>query len=193
MNDESALLQRAVRGDREAFDALVRSRWGRLVRLAARIVGDEGEAQDVAQEAVLRVWTTLDRLRPDANLDVWVKRIVTNLAIDVLRRRRARPESRVVAQVEETALPHAGAAPDETLFARELEDALRKVTRDLPPRQKAVFVLARVEGLSTEEIAETLDVTPSTVRNTLFQARAAIARRLRAEFPGLLGVRGTGE
>jgi len=193
MNHESALLQRAVRGDREAFDALMRPRWVRLVRLAARIVGDEGEAQDVAQEAVLRVWGTLDRLRPDAVLDVWVNRIVANLAIDALRRRRARPESRVVAQVEETALPHPGAAPDETLFARELEAALRKVTRDLPPRQKAVFVLSRIEGLSTEEIAATLDVTPSTVRNTLFQARAAIARRLRAEFPGLLGARGTDE
>jgi RNA polymerase sigma-70 factor (ECF subfamily) len=187
MADESVWLEQAVRGDREAFDALIRPRWARMVRLAARVVGDEGDAQDVAQEAVLRVWRTLDRFRPGEVLDAWIHRIVVNLAVDCLRRRRARPESRSAGVAAELPLRDPAAGPEANLFARELEDALQEVTRDLPARQKAVFVLARIDGLPTAQIAEILGVTESTVRNTLFQARAAIARGLRERRPKLLG------
>ena len=88
-------------------------------------------------------------------------------------------------------MPSGGAAPgpEGRVLAGELEQALDEVTRDLPERQKAVFVLARVEGLAPIEIARLLDVAPSTVRNHLFQARAHVARRLRERFPGLLGER----
>lgn len=187
MDDESACLDRAARGDRDAFDALLRPRWARIVRVAARIVGDEGDAQDVAQEALLRIWTTLHRFRPGETLDAWIHRIVVNLALDCLRRRRARPLGPRAVAMEDLPLADQAAGPEATLFARELERALAEATEDLPPRQKAVFVLARLEGLDTAEVARILGVTESTIRNTLFQARAAISRWLRERRPGLLG------
>lgn len=188
MTDEAAWIARAARGDREAFDALLRPRWPRLVRIAARIVGDPADAQDVAQQACLRLWQTMDRVRPDEDLDGWIYRMVVNLALDTLRRRRARPEGRAaVADPAALGLVDPGAGPEQRAIAAELERALADVTADLPPRQKAVFVLTRVEGLPPAQVAEILGIAPSTVRNTLFQLRAAIARRLRDRYPGLLG------
>lgn len=186
--EDAALIARAVRGDREAFDAILRPRWDRLFRIALRIVGDPEDARDVAQRAALRLWETLDRFRPGEDLDAWIYRMATNLAIDSLRRRRARPESAVAPAVlaaVEPSDPHPD--PERRVLASELERALDTVTADLAPRQKAVFVLARIEGMTPSEIARVLDMAPSTARNHLFQARAHVARRLRQLFPGLLG------
>lgn len=192
MSDEAALVARAARGDREAFDALLRPRWERFFRIALRIVGDAEDARDVAQKAALRLWQTLDRFRPGEDLDGWIYRMVTNLAIDSLRRRRARPEDAgrdLDAMSAHLADP--GPNPEHRALVAELESALEAATRDLAPRQKAVFVLSRVEGLSHLEIARMLDMAPSTARNHLFQARAHVARRLRAHFPHLLGAEDT--
>jgi RNA polymerase sigma-70 factor (ECF subfamily) len=185
--DDDRHLLRAARGDAEAFDALARPRWPRMVRIAARIVGDEADAQDVAQQALLRLWQTLDRFRPGEDLDGWIYRMVVNLALDSLRRRRSRPEgSAATAAPADLGLRDASAGPEERVLAAELERALQDVTEGLAPRQKAVFVLTRVEGLPAADVAALLGITPSTVRNTLFQARALIAARLRERYPGLL-------
>lgn len=194
-SDVTRQIRRAAAGDRRAFDALVEPRWPRMFRIAHRIVGEREEAQDVAQQACLRLWQTLDRFRVGEDLDAWIYRMVTNLSIDALRRRRSRSQAVVpVADGQgesiEVRAPRPGACeldPERALAARELEDALRAATADLAPRQRAVFVLARIEGLSAAEIAEMLDVAPSTVRNHLFQARAHVARRLRELVPGLVG------
>lgn len=186
--DDDRLIDRAQRGDADAFDQLMRPRWPRLVRIAARLVGDEADAQDVAQQALLRLWQTLDRFRPGEDLDGWIYRMVVNLALDSLRRRRVRPEgSAASAPLEDLSLRDQSAGPEQYLLATELERALRDVTAGLAPRQKAVFVLTRIEGLPAPQVAELLGITPSTVRNTMFQVRALVARRLRERYPGLLG------
>lgn len=181
MTRESDLVARAARGDRDAFDALVGPRWERMVRIARRIVGEREEARDVAQTAALRLWTTLDRFRPGEDLDGWIYRIVTNLAIDALRRRRARPERAWPERPDgapafEPADP--APSPSSALLGRELERRLDEATRDLPPRQKAVFVLSRIEGMSAPEVGRVLGISSSTVRNHLLQLRAALAERL---------------
>ncbi len=186
MSDD-ALIARAARGDRAAFDELARPRWPRLVRIAQRIVGDPAEAQDVAQQALLRLWQTLDRFRQGEDLDGWIYRMAVNLALDALRRRRARPEAHRAAEATSLPLVDPAAGPEDRVLAAELERALEDVTSDLAPRQKAVFVLSRVEGLPAADIAALLGITASTVRNTLFQVRAIVARRLRERYPGLLG------
>lgn len=186
MSRERELVSRAARGDRGAFDELIGPRWPRMFRIARRIVGEAGEAEDVAQQACLRLWEELHRFRAGEDLDGWIYRMVVNLSIDALRRRRARPD-REAAPLAEAARAASGPSPDARLFARELERALQVVTRDLPPRQKAVFVLARTEGLSAPEIGRLLGIAPSTVRNHLLQVRAQLARRLRERFPGLIG------
>lgn len=186
MSGEADLIVRAAAGDREAFDALIAPRWERLYRIAGRITGDWDEARDVAQQVALRLWQTLSRFRPGEDLDGWIYRMTVNLAIDALRKRQARREE-LLAEPPVAAAPRAGAArgPLERVLAHELEAALEDCTRELSPRQKAVFVLARVEGLEPREIAQMLSLAPSTVRNHLFQARAAVARRLKARYPEL--------
>lgn len=188
--DEAGLIQEAARGNREAFDALVGPRWPRMVRIAFRITGNEEDARDVAQQACLRLWTNLDRFRPGEDLDGWIYRIVVNLALDSLRRHKARPDRGAAELPPEIPSPDRAAGPEAALLARELERAFSAVTAGLPPRQKAVFVLARVEGMNSAQIAGLLGITESTVRNTLFQARAAVSRKLRERFPGLLGQEG---
>ncbi len=190
MAGERELIARAARGDRRAFDALIEDRWGKMVRIARRVVGDPEEARDVAQRACLRVWETLDRFRPGEDLDGWIYRVVVNMSIDATRRRKARPEDPWPARPEEGwSLDPASAAraPDVETFARELESALKELTRDLPPRQKAVFVLSRVEGMSAAEVARVMDISPSTVRNHMAQLRADLGRRMKSLYPGLLG------
>ncbi len=190
---ETELIRRAAAGDREAFDGLLAPRWERIFRIALRIVGHWDEAQDVAQQACLRLWEKLGRFELGEDLDGWIYRIVANLSIDALRRRRARPEAPMPEELASSSSPalHAkGASPEARVLARELERALEVLTAALPPRQKAVFVLSRVEGLSAAEIARVLSIAPSTVRNHLFQLRVVLARGLKERFPGLLG---TGE
>jgi RNA polymerase sigma-70 factor (ECF subfamily) len=193
------LVRRAARGDREAFDALIAGRWERMYRIALRVVGEREEARDVAQSACLRLWQTLGRFRADEDLDAWIYRMVVNLSIDATRRRSARPVRpggrRGSTDVRETAPAPAPApeppaprtGPEEEVLQGELERALQELTADLPPRQKAAFVLTRIEGISANRVAEILGVAPSTVRNQVFQARSVLARRLGERFPHLLG------
>ena len=188
---DTDLVIRAVRGERTAFDRLIAPRWERIYRIALRITGNREEAEDVAQQACLRLWNRLGSFRIGEDLDAWIYRMVVNLAIDALRREKARPERSAIAPgpMERPAEPVDRApGPEQQVLARELERALEAVTADLPPRQKAVFVLTRIEGFSAAETARMLDVAPSTVRNHLFQLRAQIARRLRQDYPGLLGI-----
>jgi len=195
MAGERDLISRAARGDRRAFDALIEDRWEKMVRIARRVIGDPEEARDVAQAACLRVWETLDRFRPGEDLDGWIYRVVVNMAIDATRRRKARPEDGWPTRKEgDWSLdpPSRARAPDVAAFARELEAALEELTRDLPPRQKAVFVLSRVEGMSAPEVARVMDISPSTVRNHMAQLRAELGRRLRARYPDLLGAGAAG-
>lgn len=191
MSGEADLVVRAARGDREAFEALVAPRWDRIYRIAGRISGDWEEARDITQQVALRLWQTLGRFRPGEDLDGWIYRMTVNLAIDSLRRRQARHEE-LVAEMPE---PRGGTGqrlpgPLERVLTDELETALADCTRRLPPRQKAVFVLARVEGMEPTEIARILELAPSTVRNHLFQARAAVSRCLTSRYPELVGARG---
>jgi RNA polymerase sigma-70 factor (ECF subfamily) len=177
-------IAQAAAGDREAFDALIGPRWDRMFRIAWRVTGDREEGQDVAQQTCLRLWENLSRFRLGEDLDGWIYRMTVNLAVDALRRRRSRPEA-ALDQFPDP--PARGSGPVEAIFSAELERALQDATADLPPRQKAAFVLVRIEGLEPTEAAHLLGVAPSTVRNHLFQSRATIAARLRERHPRLLG------
>jgi len=153
----------------EAFDEFFRHSHGAVVGLALAMVGDVESARDLAQEAMLRAlrdWRRVSRLeRPD----MWVRRVTVNLAIDA-RRRRAREirevqrRSRVdEAAVAEPAVEHS---------------PLWHAVRDLPDRQRAAIVLRYVDDLSVPEIALVLDVAEGTIKASLSQARASLARRL---------------
>jgi RNA polymerase sigma-70 factor (ECF subfamily) len=159
------------------------------------MAGNEADAKDLAQEAFIRVWRARDRIDPDARLEGWLYRIVTNLYIDLLRRRRgpkihsldepittpsgelARERADPEADVERTVL--------DTVVDRRIQDALMTLTAEL----RMVVVLADVEGYAYEEIAAMTNVPVGTVKSRLHRARRALRDRL-AAVRGTLG--GTG-
>lgn len=153
----------------EAFDEFFRTSHAAMVGLALAMVGDVESARDLAQEAMLRAlrdWRRVSRLdRPD----MWVRRVTVNLAIDA-RRRRARE----IREVQRRSVAEEGVSADPAVE----HSPLWRAVRDLPERQRAAVVLRYVDDLSVPEIALALEVAEGTIKASLSQARASLARRL---------------
>jgi RNA polymerase sigma-70 factor (ECF subfamily) len=181
-SDETALVARLRAGDDEAFEELVRTYSPRLLRLARRIVGNDDEARDVLQEALLSAFRHLDRFQGDARLGTWLHRIVVNTALMKLRSRRRRPEEPI-----EPLLPaflsdghfaerfsswNEGA--DAALSRTETKALVRGLIDRLPESFRTVLLLRDIEGLDTEETARVLETTPNAVKIRLHRARQAL-------------------
>jgi len=172
-DSDEALMARVARGDEPAFRELARRHMSAMLALAAHIIGP-ADADDVAQEAFLRVWTNAPRWQPLAMFRTWITRIVVNLCLD--RRRRA-----TMLPLEAAGDP-AGSAPD---AARQIEidETEREMTAAiaaLPDRQRAVIVLTYREGLSNAETAAALDTSVGAVETLLVRAKQALRKSLRA-------------
>ena len=183
--DEDVRLMLAFRaGDAAAFDALFR-RWASpLLRYLARMLRDDAAAEDLVQEAFLRVHRARERYTPEARFSTWLYRIATNLALNELRRPRRR---------ERHAAPDDEGGPGLVAPAVEAEgavDARRRAGRvldaldALPEKQRAALCLAALEWLSYAEVAEALEVSESAVKALVHRARSALADRLRAGAAG---------
>jgi RNA polymerase sigma-70 factor (ECF subfamily) len=185
MRDDRELIRAAARGDRAAFDELVRAKRERVVRTAYQVTGDLEDALDVSQGVFLKLWQGLSRYDPKRRFDTWLYRITVNAAIDMLRARGA--GGALQALPDEPVDPGSGAEEQAVRLDRgRLQQAFLHLAASLPPRQRAAFVLREIEGLPTAEVAEALDVTESTVRNHLLQARRALREGLRRNYPGLV-------
>ncbi|MBW3665062.1 MAG: sigma-70 family RNA polymerase sigma factor [Actinobacteria bacterium] len=172
--DDAELVVRARDGeDVAAFEELVHRHRDRAYRVALRITRHPGDAEDVAQEALVRAWRSLPRFRGDARFSTWLYRIVTNLALNRVDRRRG-----VTAEIPDTAVRSDDPAV-RTEDAERLSAALAALER-LSAEQRACYVLREMEGLSYEELAEVLDTSVAAVKSRLFRARqeltAALAR-----------------
>ncbi len=169
----------------QAFDALV-ERYGRHVyNIAYRMAGNDADAKDLAQEAFLRVFRALRRVDPAAKLESWLYRIVTNLYIDMLRRRpKVRVESLDAPLLgskggeiaREVADPSAG--PEATVLNARLDANIQHALLELSAELRAVVVLSDIEGYSYEEIGEMLRVPVGTVKSRLHRARKALHDQL---------------
>jgi len=164
---------------------------GLLVYLGA---ARDDDAKDVVQLAFIRVWRTIRRHRKGSGFDPWFHRIVMNLAIDF--RRRAATRRRGLRDLAlGSGAPVATDASDVTggvpgaVRREEVGRIFDDLAGELPPRQRAVFALREIEGLSNEEVASMLGLRASTVRNHLFQARRALQRVLRSRYPEYVPVR----
>lgn len=193
----SDLIRAAAGGDRRAFDRLVVVKRERVVRTAYQVTGDLEDARDVAQSVFLRLWHVLPRFDPGQRFDTWMYRITVNAAIDLLRARGPKgflqplPEDLSALGAEGE---HPGPAPDASLGLADVQRAFLRLAARLGPKQRAAFVLREIEGLETSEVARILDVTESTVRNHLLQARRALRAGLEREYPSLIPKgRGKGE
>lgn len=176
---DAELLARSAGGDRRAFDRIV-ARYGPVaLRLAARIAPDRHSAEDVAQEAMVRIWHRagdFDARR--ARITTWLYRIVVNLCIDLRRRPRPVP----LPEHFDTADPATGA--EEGLEHDERRSALARAMEDLTDGQRAALTLVYDEGLSGAEAAQVLGVTTKAVERLLARARAHLRERLLADRDG---------
>jgi RNA polymerase sigma-70 factor (ECF subfamily) len=172
---EARWIDRARRGDRAAFEDLVRRHQQRVYGTAFRILRRHDLADDVTQDAFLRAWQRLadfDAARP---FGPWICRIAANMAISHTRSPRFREEELPEEQAQAT---HAGGGPLEAAMESEARTLLEDALGSLPPEQRAVFVLRTVEELSYDEIAEALDLAPGTVMSRLSRAREKLRRAL---------------
>src|SRR3954451_12146680 len=170
------LMARAAKGDERAFRTLAQRHAGAALRLARRILGNETTAEDVVQDAFLRVWINASRWRPEAAFRTWLYRIVVNLCLNARRRASDLP----LDAAED--VPDAGLAPDEQLELRERDRHLTAAIDTLPVRQRAAIVLTYQEGLSNAEVAAVLDASVSAVETLLVRAKRALRAALGAEF-----------
>lgn len=171
-DSDEALMARVARGDQPAFRALARRHVPAMVGLARRILGNTADAEDVAQEAMLRVWTHAPRWQPVAAFKTWLTRIVVNLCLD--RKRRA-------AWVDlEEAGELVDRAPDavERMETNERERQLQSAIEKLPDRQRAAIVLTYSEGMSNAQVADILDTSVSAVETLLIRGKQNLRRAL---------------
>jgi len=164
------LMGRAGQGDQRAFQILARRHAGRAHGLARRILGSDALAEEIVQDALLRVWINAPRWRPEAAFRTWLYRIVVNLCLNAKRR----PENLPLAAADDVADPAPGA--DAQLEQRERDRRLAVATDALPPRQRAAIVLTYQEGLANAEAAAVLDISLSGFEALLVRAK----RELRA-------------
>lgn len=173
--DDGDLARRLVAGDVRAFAQLLESNWGPLVAYAARMLGVQDTADDVVQEAFIRVWENRARVTPARSLRGYLYRLTRNLVIDELRRARIRTDRACMLGGEVASSPP---TPAEVTEADELGVAAARAIEDLAERRREVFVLAHIHDLSYKQIAEILGITPRTVANhmtlALRELRAAL-------------------
>jgi RNA polymerase sigma-70 factor (ECF subfamily) len=186
---ETELIRQAQNGSRSAFDALVRQYDQAVLRLALHLTGSESDAQDILQEAFLKAYRYLGNFRFECSFYTWIYRIVTNLCLDLLRRRKTRREEQAVmvdASGEEMDLlsnvsdDRAMANPARELERKELGARIQEALETLTPRERMVFELKHYQGLKLRTIGEMLNTTEETAKNTLFRA----TKKLRAALAG---------
>jgi RNA polymerase sigma-70 factor, ECF subfamily len=186
--DERCLVVEAQAGSRTAFEELVRRYDRDVLRLALNLMKRPEDARDVYQEAFLKVYRNLHRFRFECSFYTWLYRIVTNVCLDQLRRRQARPEDQA---------PEAGSAHDEgitdfferqkehrptldperRLLGQEIQTRIASAMELLSPRERVVFEMKHYQGLKLRAIGDALGTTEETVKNSLFRA----TRKLRSQ------------
>jgi RNA polymerase sigma-70 factor, ECF subfamily len=188
VSEEMALVRRAKRGDDQAFEELVRRYDRNVFRIAQHITQNREDAEDVVQEAFLKAYGNLAKFQEQSKFYTWLVRIAVNEALMKLRRRK--PERTVSldedVKTEDDSLPREVADwspnPEQMYNQAQLRDILTRTIQGLPSGFRTVFVLRDVEGLSTEETAQALELSIPAVKSRLLRARLQLRERLNRYF-----------
>lgn len=173
-----SLIRAAQRGDQDAFEQLVRVYDQSVLRLAMNLLRSPEDARDVYQEAFLRVYRNLHTFRFDCSFHTWLYRIVTNICLDQLRKRKVRKEEAAVVETSEGPVDrmdlfeeeNAAADPERTTWNRQLGQRIESALGDLTPRERMVFELRHYQGLRLRAIGDMLGTTEEAAKNCLFRA-----------------------
>ena len=182
---DQQLVERVQRGDKAAFDLLVVKYQRKIFRLLSRLIRDTAEIEDVAQEAFVKAYGALPNFRGDSAFYTWLYRIAINTAKNYLVSQGRRAPTSTQADVEDAETFDDGDhlrdlnTPDSMLVTKQVAEAVNRAIDQLPEDLRTAIVLRELEGLSYEEIAESMQCPIGTVRSRIFRAREAIALELR--------------
>jgi len=185
-NDVDAeLVARVQRGDKKAFDLLVLKYQRKIMRLLSRMIRDPHEIEDVAQEAFIKAYRALPQFRGDSAFYTWLYRIAINTARNWLSARGRQPSTPNALETEdgetfnETDNLTDNSTPESMAASREIAETVNAAIQALPVELRTAIVMREMEGMSYEDIAQSMNCPIGTVRSRIFRAREAIATRLR--------------
>jgi len=179
------LVQRVQRGDKRAFDLLVAKYQRRLFRLLSRMMRDQAEIEDVAQEAFIKAYRALPNFRGESAFYTWLYRIAINTAKNHLVAQGRRAPTQTETEIEDAENFDEGDSlrtedtPERMLISKQVAEAVNRAIERLPEDLRTAIVLREIEGLSYDEIAESMNCPIGTVRSRIFRAREAVAEQLR--------------
>jgi RNA polymerase sigma-70 factor (ECF subfamily) len=176
--DEAGLIRAAQNGDADAFEKLVRNYDHLVLRLAYNLLRSQEDARDIYQETFLRVYRNLQAFRFDCSFQTWLYRIVSNLCLDQLRKRKVRKEESATKTVGEASFDRlasvkeerAGVDPQRRFLSSELGDRIKEALGELSPRERLVFEMRHFQGMRLRNIGEALNTTEEAAKNCLFRA-----------------------
>ncbi len=179
------LVERAQRGDKQAFSLLVEKYQRKLARLLSRFVRDPAEVEDVTQEAFIKAYRALPKFRGDSAFYTWLYRIGINTAKNYLMAAGRRAPTSTGVDSEEAESLEEGEqlrdinTPESLLLSREIGDTVNNTMEALPEELRTAIQLREIEGMSYEDIAQIMNCPIGTVRSRIFRAREAIADQLK--------------
>ncbi len=176
--DEHALIRAAQRGEPDAFEHLVRTYDQQVLRMAINLLHSQEDARDVYQEVFLRVYRNLSKFRFDCSFSTWLYRIVANLCLDQIRKRKVRKEEAQsfdtnggeVDRFQFVPEQRADVDPQRQLLSAEVKSRIQEVLEQLTPRERLVFEMRHFQGMRLRAIGESLGVTEEAAKNCLFRA-----------------------
>ena len=182
---DQELVERAQRGDKRAFGMLVQKYQRKLARLLSRMIRDQGEVEDVVQEAFVKAYRALPNFRGESAFYTWLYRIGINTAKNYLVAMGRRPQVVTEIEVEDAENYDNGAelrttdTPETELMSKQVAKTVNETVAGLPEELRTAITLREIEGLSYEEIANLMGCPIGTVRSRIFRARETIAEKLR--------------
>jgi len=182
---DAELVARVQRGDKQAFDLLVLKYQRKIMRLLSRMIRDQSEIEDVAQESFIKAYRALPQFRGESAFYTWLYRIAINTARNWLAQNNRRPSSPSAQENEDGETFDAtdnltdSSNPESEMASRQIADTVNKAINDLPEELRNAIVMREIDGMSYEDIAESMNCPIGTVRSRIFRAREAIATRLR--------------
>jgi len=175
-------VERAQSGDSDAFRLLVEQHSRAVFRLAFRMTGNEQDAEDVVQETFLRAYRQLDKYEARASFSTWLYRIASNYSLDLIRMRKRHEDKRERGKAEERdilqTLPVNTPGPDRIVYSSQVQERVKEALNELSAQERTAFVLRHFEGMSIDEIGETLGTGTNATKHSIFRAVQKLRRSL---------------
>jgi RNA polymerase sigma-70 factor (ECF subfamily) len=175
-------VERARSGDSDAFRLLVEQHSRAVFRLAFRMTGNEQDAEDVVQETFLRAYRQLDKYEARSSFSTWLYRIASNYSLDLIRMLKRHEDKRERGNAEERdilqTIPVNAHGPDRIVYSTQVQERVNEALNELSAQERTAFVLRHFEGLSIDEIGETLGTGTNATKHSIFRAVQKLRRSL---------------